>query len=357
MRAFLQRAEVRLSTMHRVGGVFLNGAGLLVLFPVFFTGVIQRLAEQLVGQAHLIGTLWSDSLLSFFAAAIVLVVTAISILLSIGLPIAALYLLVRDIVHFYFSAHHYGFLHEEWFHPRFILPGMAFSPDEGPAVKTAVFERERERGLLHYLLPFDRQSREYYDGIIAATKKTIIPSTRRKAIEDYARSIQGQPPEKVDVSVESVERLHAAFGLAGVVDHDLTEEVAKMEMALVRHALGLRRLVIRYFKALIMFTWTTVVSIGMVIFLPKMPHQIWGTIIFACGYMLWCALMPFLVRLPVRWIYMHGDRHTNEEDVQRDAQLVSFENTVIRSSKIGLVTWAAASLTIGVLLIVKLCSQ
>ncbi len=34
MRAYLQRAEVRLSTMHRVAGVLLNGAGLLFLFPV-----------------------------------------------------------------------------------------------------------------------------------------------------------------------------------------------------------------------------------------------------------------------------------------------------------------------------------
>jgi len=33
LRAFLQRGETRLSTYQRVAGVFLNGAGLLVLLP------------------------------------------------------------------------------------------------------------------------------------------------------------------------------------------------------------------------------------------------------------------------------------------------------------------------------------
>ncbi len=40
MRAYLQRCEVRLSTMQRIAGVFLNGAGLLVLLPVFFKDAI-----------------------------------------------------------------------------------------------------------------------------------------------------------------------------------------------------------------------------------------------------------------------------------------------------------------------------
>ncbi len=35
MRSFIQRGEVRLSTMHRVAVGFLSGAGLLFLLPVF----------------------------------------------------------------------------------------------------------------------------------------------------------------------------------------------------------------------------------------------------------------------------------------------------------------------------------
>jgi hypothetical protein len=35
LRTYLQRAEVRLSTMHRIAGAFLGGAGLLLLLPAF----------------------------------------------------------------------------------------------------------------------------------------------------------------------------------------------------------------------------------------------------------------------------------------------------------------------------------
>ncbi len=36
LRAFIQRAETRLGTMHRVGGGFISGAGLLILMPFIF---------------------------------------------------------------------------------------------------------------------------------------------------------------------------------------------------------------------------------------------------------------------------------------------------------------------------------
>lgn len=33
LRAYLQRAKAKLSTMHRIAGAFLGGAGLLLLLP------------------------------------------------------------------------------------------------------------------------------------------------------------------------------------------------------------------------------------------------------------------------------------------------------------------------------------
>lgn len=44
LRAYLQRGEVRLSTMHRVAGAFLSGAGLLLLLPVFAQDALNDLA-------------------------------------------------------------------------------------------------------------------------------------------------------------------------------------------------------------------------------------------------------------------------------------------------------------------------
>ena len=39
-RAYLGRGETRLSTMHRVAGVFVGGAGLLTLIPFFLKDVV-----------------------------------------------------------------------------------------------------------------------------------------------------------------------------------------------------------------------------------------------------------------------------------------------------------------------------
>ena len=42
-RAFLQRGEVRLSTVHRVAGVLLGGAGLLLLLPALLGQALPQL--------------------------------------------------------------------------------------------------------------------------------------------------------------------------------------------------------------------------------------------------------------------------------------------------------------------------
>src|SRR5690606_8520058 len=48
MRAFLQRSEVRISTIHRVAVGFLSGAGLLFLFPVFLKDGVLTLITALL---------------------------------------------------------------------------------------------------------------------------------------------------------------------------------------------------------------------------------------------------------------------------------------------------------------------
>lgn len=111
MRAYLQRAEVRLSTMHRVAGAFLNGAGLLFLFPVFLRDAFLIILGLVLTQTGDITRL---------AMLAMLVVT-------LGLPSWGFYLLIKDIVIFYFTAYHVG-IHENFFRPRFILSGITRSP-------------------------------------------------------------------------------------------------------------------------------------------------------------------------------------------------------------------------------------
>src|SRR5918999_472403 len=60
IRAYLQRAETRISTYQRVAGVFLNGAGLLILLPVLsrdaFSGIVGAAIES--------GRPWPERLLA-----------------------------------------------------------------------------------------------------------------------------------------------------------------------------------------------------------------------------------------------------------------------------------------------------
>ncbi len=52
MRAYLGRAEVRLSTLHRIATAFIGGAGLLLLIPVFIKDAIDSIMQILLD--HLI---------------------------------------------------------------------------------------------------------------------------------------------------------------------------------------------------------------------------------------------------------------------------------------------------------------
>jgi hypothetical protein len=293
MRAYLQRAEVRLSTMHRIAGVFLNGAGLLFLLPVFLRDAFVRVAK--------IAFTFGDPLPRGLATALLLAM--------LGIPLLALYLLIKDIVNFYFTAYHAG-LRERFFHPRLILSGVAFSDDEArPEVKNAIIASQQTKDMLSFIVPQDQEDRKTYQRILAATQNQIIPDKRLKYM-----------PDKRDELNEEVCLFDAALGLAGVVDRSLIEEVAKMEMSLTRHAISLRHLVLRYSKALLLFLLTTVILVvsaeilapsttgtqpvpgGTGVQSPQTDEAL-RLLLLCVTFVLWAVLTPWLVRRPISWIY------------------------------------------------------
>lgn len=142
IRAYLQRAEVRLSTMHRIAGAFLGGAGLLFLLPVFFRDYPRELA-------HAFSTALLPGAGHWLAALSMLLL----LLGSLALPVYSLYLLMKDIVLFYFVGHSPGFS-DEHFYPRFALTAIAFSPDESPRIKHDILEQERSADLMIFAVPF-----------------------------------------------------------------------------------------------------------------------------------------------------------------------------------------------------------
>jgi hypothetical protein len=326
MRSYLQRAEVRLSTMHRIVSALLGGAGLLVLFPIFFGGPIASLT-----------TVFIDASVRFFSSRsltspeIPILIISIPFVLSFALPVFALFLLLRDLVHFYFVGHSPGFP-ARLFSPRFALSGIGFSPNESQATKNSIEASQLSSDLINFVLPFGEAQAAYFGEVITSTRGDIIPAER--TLENLVKrgvltKVNGAYYSKGQhVAKDDIDRFNAALGLAGMRDRDLVDEVAKSEASLVRHALGLRRLLLRYMKALLMFIATALFSFFVVAvtdsveITPKMSSLVLGL-----GYLAWSVATFWLVKTPIRWIYATADPRS-QSVVQGDRELREFERWV-----------------------------
>jgi hypothetical protein len=355
MRAFLQRSEVRLSTIHRVAVGFLSGAGLLFLFPVFLKdGVLTLLMALLnytpVVPAELQG--WGT-----IAVVAIYLCTLFPFLLALGLPVAALLLLLEDIVRFYFVGHPPTFS-EEFFNPRFVLTGVAFSPDESEEVKARVLRHEYGTDLIGFVISRADAHSRYYSNIIDKPKRLIVPSTRKlpRLIKSGVVKLKEEKPldqltgdETVRVqgsyrngsgdsasgdssngtgehsfaerTVDEIDRFNAALGLTGFIERPLYQEVAKTEVSLVRHALKLRRLVLRYFQALLILIWTSFVTFLMLPFLQDSAGRFPMPIVFATAYLIWAALAPWFVQLPLVWLVSHPHDEERRAAIKRFQQV------------------------------------
>lgn len=337
MRGFLQRSEVRLSTIHRVAVGFLSGAGLLFLFPVFLKDGVLTLLTAILDYVPTVPA----SMASFggLGVAVMYLCLLFPFLLSLGLPVAALLLLLEDIVRFYFVGHPPTFP-EEFFNPRFVLTGIAFSPDESPEVKSRVLRHEYGTDLISFVVSRVDAHSGYYSRIIDKPNRHIVPTTRKlprllragvvklntekpleKLAETDTMTVQGsyhngngEDIPFAERTVDEVDRFNAALGLAGFIERPLYEEVAKTEVSLVRHSLKLRRLVLRYFQALLILIWTSFVTFLMLPFLKDSTDRFAMPLVFGVAYLLWASLAPWIVQLPLVWLISHP-----HNDVRRDA--------------------------------------
>lgn len=341
MRAYLQRCEVRLSTLHRIATAFISGAGLLLLIPVFVKDAIDNLLIVLLGQAHN----------HFGALGVVgLVVTILlyscllyPLLLSLIIPLYGVYLLLKDIIHFYFTIYAPGFS-QNLLNPTFALTGVLFSKDESPSGKQGVMRYQYEATQAGFMIPFSQERQElYFDGLIEASQGTIIPESRQiEHLQDM-----DVLPESYDV--DGVNRFNAALGIARSIDRTLEQEVAVTEMSLVRHVLYLRRLMLRYVKTLLMFIWTMLIAFMLLPLLkePRIPPFL----ILSLGYLLWSLSVMRIMEWPLDWIYRH--RHEDKLPSQIDPQLTMMQEQVrkfcygaIATSLVALIL-SAASLAMG----------
>lgn len=317
LRSYIQRAEVRISTQHRIATAFISGAGLLLLIPIFLRDIIDgELTVFLQIKANLFPA-W-DQTTGLIATIVTLLTLGVPLILSLLIPMYGVYLLLKDLVHFYYTLYMPGFDHD-LLNPTFALGGISFSPDESPRAKQQIMKFQYIPEHMDFMLPFSKGKRElYFDKMIEETGGALMPPSRSLEMLQREGILNGQKDHQTAL------HFNAAFGLSRSFDRDLIQEAAISEMHLTRNVLYLRRLMLRYVKTLLLFIWTAVTSFIMLPMLrdDRFPHLL----ILALGYVAWSVAVLPILKVPAGWLYRH--RREDPEPQQMDAQLTQFETFV-----------------------------
>ncbi len=297
IRSFLQRSEVRLSTLHRVATALLSGAGLMVLLPAIardsIVEVMRTLIETETSVSHVL-----------LAAAIVTMLV---------LPFVALWMLLRDLTRFYFHAHHVQAGASEIFTPRFTLTGLWLPADElGPVAHGELDEARRDPTTVGLLVPPKESTRRRIDRQLDAYGGL----GRRELGGDEGRAA-------------------GLFQLVAARQRDLLEEVAKVEHGIARHILRLQTIVLRYVKALLAFL-TTAPAVFAASAVVSSDRLIGPSAEIALGGIvaLWASCVVFAVSAPVRWI----DQLLRSEGAAATAVAYDRELTHVERILIGIAT-------------------
>ncbi len=308
VRAYLQRSDVRLSTIHRVCTALLSGAGLLVVFPV-----VARDSVVAVAHALLRGPV------SAADGALLVAVGAV-----LAVPLVALLYLLRDLTQFYFHANHVRLGRGETFTPRFTLTALRLPADElGPEASARLEEARRTDAAVELLVPANDAARAHVD--------------RRLAV-------YGLDDDGVVGMVDDRARADALFALAASHPRDLLEEVAKVEHGLARHVLRIQTIVLRYVKALL-----ALITTAMAIFAAaSVTEQARGLASvddawLAGVFLVWAPVVVAAVTAPVRWL----ERQLRSEGasataVAADPDLTGVEVKTVRLALVGAVAAAVA---------------
>ena len=310
VRAFLQRCEVRLSTLHRTAVALLSGAGLLVVLPVVARDAVSGVLRSLVAPGARFDT-------------ILLIAAMIAVL---AVPVIALWYLFVDLTLFFFHAHHLTTNHlstsdDERFTPRFTLTSLRLPADELGASAARQLDEIRNSGRIVELL--------------------VPPNPSARDSIDHQLAIYGNPGD--DALDGDARRAAGLSELAAARSRPLLEEVAKVELGMARHVLKLRVLVLRYVKALL----AVLTSAGAVYAADAVTDGLVGhpppttaAGLAAIG-LLWAPAVVVSVTAPVRWVegLMRAEGATATA-VREDPELTFVERVSLRIAAAG---WVAAA--------------
>ncbi|WP_157623017.1 hypothetical protein [Terrabacter sp. Root181] len=245
--------------------------------------------------------------------------TLVPVLASMGLPLVALYLLIRDLTQFYYTPRSFETNSSNAAYPRFILSALRV-PGSGPRQSQPMKDARGESYVSNLIVPGTAFMRER----LLREAKTVGALTHVDI-----RGNQGQ----------LVRELRDYLFKATSGDFkSLEQESAKMEASIVRHQRKMLTLVLRYSKAFLLTIATTVVTIvsaGVLSLLNDSPtasapisgvrpDYVWLTMLTA--YALWCCVAIVIVRRPVDWVFAEVE---NSKKRETPPSLKSFERATL----------------------------
>lgn len=323
VRAYLQRCEVRLSTLHRVATALLSGAGLMVLFPVVGRDAVVEVLRNL-----------STGTVDAPKAALLL-----SVVLVLSVPVVSLMVVLRDLTGFYFYTNHIPGSGGGIFVPRFTLTGLQLPSDElGP---TAAAELQRRRSApesVGLLVPDNAESRARADQRIAAYGGL-------EALGRVDPGGEGRPAAVAtsdsSVSEEDLARAEAKYVLAASRSRTLLEEVAKVEAGIVRHVLRIQVIVLRYVKALLaLLTTALAVFAAAAVVEGKQVLGHADMAWLAAVHLVWAPLVVLAVSTPVGWLdRLLRNVGASTTGASEDPAFTHVEEVTVRLALLG---WVAA---------------
>ena len=317
MRAFLQRCEVRLSTVHRVATALLSGAGILVLLPALERdSVMQVMRSLLVGPIS-----WSRGLL------------AVCVVASITLALGVFWMLVLELTRFYFHSNRIVMADGTGtFATRFTLTGLRLPDDELSAEAATAYDASHSSPAnVELLVARNADMRDRIDRQLHAYPS--LGHTVDAATGDEARDLA---------------RATAMFELAASRRRSLVEEVTKVEYGIVRHVTRLQVIVLRYVKALLVIVATSLATFAAAAAVPTSGSLTAADQRWIAGVLLvWAPAVMVVVTAPVRWL----ERLLRADGADRtalgdDVELTQLEDVTTRLAAVTWVCAAAAMVTL-----------
>ncbi|MBK9748894.1 MAG: hypothetical protein IPO91_19230 [Chloroflexi bacterium] len=176
LRAFLQRSEVRLSTIQRTMMMVVVLTSLVAVAAFVYSG---QLGESSLSIATHVEDIYSSTDLSQVSIKILVTISLlIPTLIALFVISTFIYSITRDVVKFYFAVDTLG-LHHSVVSPSLAMPGLSYPSDESATVKLEMLRKEMMPQYVSYVLTLNDQSRKWhFDPLIEATKGEIIDRTR-----------------------------------------------------------------------------------------------------------------------------------------------------------------------------------